>query len=115
MVSIAYDSELKLFRLGELWAATLFVLLDRIFALIGGALQDRKSFFIGEEFVGLTLLGDDLVGHEGNDGAKRLELHGVFGAHGVWDRFLQGFVDCHMIEIVPRRQASFEMSAVFSG
>jgi len=77
-------------------------LLYRILALVDCALNDSERLVIGEEFVGLTLLGDDFIRHRGDERAERPEPYLIMRPECVGDRFLKGFVDSHMAEYTIR-------------
>ena len=87
------DSELELLGPGEIVARRLLELFDRVFTLVRCALYYRECLLVGEEFVRLTLLSDDLIGHHRDKRAQCLELDRVLGTHRVGDAFLQCFVN----------------------
>ena len=77
---------------GEFMAACGLELLDGILPLVPGALHDRKRFLIGEELVGLALLGDDFVSHHGGERTEGAEADFVLSAQRVRDAGLYGLV-----------------------
>ena len=90
------DGKFQFLGLGEFGAAAFLELLYGVLALARGALQHQERFVVGEELIGLTLLGDDFVRHCGHERAERSEPHFIVGAERFGNRFLQSFVDCHV-------------------
>lgn len=94
------DGKFRLLVRGKVGAGGRLKLREGILTLIRGALQYRNRFVVGEEFVGFTLLGDDLVRHCGYEGAQRPKLHFIMCPKRGGDGCFQGFVDSHMSYIL---------------